>query len=156
VYHDRKMNVFLALVAVLSLVAGAMGVLYGRAQARIASEMKARYDEQEREVNEWLAKFERVANQIVRLGSPNVMAPSPNANFMFAVYPDIFQDVQFRQSLENYVVELADNRTRFVQRKPSPHELRSQNLRGIVTKAEELLDAYRKNKPEIAKRYFPQ
>src|SRR5271154_3754645 len=144
------MNVFLALVAVLSLVAGAFGVLYGRTQARIASEMKAKHDEQEREVNEWLAKFERIANQIVRLGSPNVMAPSPNANSMFAVYPDIFQNVQFRQSLENYVVEVADSPTRFVQRKPSPHELRSQNLRGILTKAEELLDAYRKNRPEIA------
>ena len=150
------MNALLALVALLSLVAGALGVLYGRTQARIASDLKAKHDEGEREVNEWLAKFERVASQLVRLGSPNVMAPSPNASSMFAVYPDIFPDVQFWQSLENYVVELADSRTRFVQRKPSPHELRSQNLRVILKKAEEFLDAYWKNRPEIAKRYFPQ
>jgi hypothetical protein len=44
VYYDREMNVFPALVA------GAFGVLYGRTQARIASEMKAKHDEQEREV----------------------------------------------------------------------------------------------------------
>jgi hypothetical protein len=147
------MTAFLAVVAVLSLVAGALGVSYGRTQARIASEMKAKDEEQEREVNEWLTRFERVANQIVGLGSPNVMAPSPNANSMLAVYPDIFRDPQFRQSLENYIVEQTDNRTRFVQRKPSPHELRSENLRGIVKRAEELLDTYRKNSPEIAKRF---
>jgi hypothetical protein len=70
------------------------------------------------------------------------------------LYCDVFSDVVLRQAIENYIVELVENRTRFVQRKPTPRELRSENLRSTVTKAAQLLDEYRKKKPEIATKYI--
>jgi hypothetical protein len=79
------MTIFLALVAVLSLIAGALGVRYGKAQARIAGEMKAKQDEQEREVNEWLLKHESVALRLAKI-NPGISVVEPGHNSFMTLY----------------------------------------------------------------------
>jgi hypothetical protein len=152
----------LYLIISLGSVAVAIGCLlyarkqtaYARQQTNIATTLAAKQADEEREVHEWQVKHEAIANQVVKVG-PQTMVPEPGYNSFMGLYCDVFSDVVLRQAIENYIVELVENRTRFVQRKPTPHELRGENLRSTVTKAAQLLDAYRKNKPEIAAKFIP-
>src|SRR5882762_1067904 len=137
-------------IASVLLAGGAL--YYAYRQTSIANALKAHQDEQEREVHEWQLKHEAVAVQLARVG-PHMMVAMPNANSFTMAYTIVFTDPQFRQKLETYIVEYADNRTRFIPRWPTPHELRSPALRETVTKATEILDACRRNSPEFYRHF---
>jgi hypothetical protein len=142
------MTIFLALVAVLSLIAGALGVRYGKAQARIAEEMKAKQDEQGREVNEWL-KHESVALRLAKI-NPGISVVDPCHNSLMTLYPAIFPDVKFREMIERYIVHMEKAGTVFAPRSPTELELRSPALRKTVTEATRILEAFCKEHPDIA------
>ena len=143
------MTIFLALVAVLSLIAGAFGVRYGKAQAQIAEEMKAKQNEQELEVNEWLVKHESVALRLAKI-NPGICVVEPGHNSFMTLYPTIFPDAKFREMVERYIVHVEKSGTVFAPRSPTELELRSPTLRQTVTKATEILDAFCKEHPDIA------
>ena len=147
------MAIFLALVAVLSFVAAVLGVRYGQAQARIAKEMQEKQGEQEREVNAWLVKHEKVALQIVRI-NPHLSVVEPGHNSFMGVYPTIFPEPKFREMVERYIVNVEKSGTIFTARSPTELELRSPALRETVTKAADLLDAFCKQYPDIAKSHL--
>jgi hypothetical protein len=137
-------------VASVLLAGGAL--YYAYRQTSIANALKGHQDEQEREVHDWQLKHEAIAVRLSRVG-PHMMVPSGNANSFTMVYTIVFNDPQFRQKIETYIVEYADNRTRFIPRKPTPHELRSPALRETVTTATEILDGCQRDHPEFY-RYF--
>ena len=143
------MTIFLALVAVLSLIAGALGVRYGKAQARIAGEMKEKQDEQEREVSEWQVRHESVALRLSKI-NPGISVVEPGHNSFMTLYPTIFPDAKFREMVERYIVHVEKAGTVFTPRSPTELELRSPTLRQTVTKATEILDAFCREHPNIA------
>jgi hypothetical protein len=142
------MTIFLALVAVLSLLAGALGVSYGRAQARIAAAMKAKLDDQERDINEWLVKHENVALRIAKI-NPNQSVMDPSHSYSMILYTTIFPDAKFREMIERYIVHVEKSGTVFSPRSPTDLGLRSNAFRETVTKATEMLDAFCKEHPAI-------
>lgn len=123
-------------------------------QTNIARTMAAKQDEHEREIHDWQLKHEAVATQLVKI-TPQVMMQEPGHNSFIMLYPTIFPDAKFRQAVETYIVELDGTKTSFIPRKPNPHELRSPALRQTVARATELLDAFRKDHPDIAASHMP-
>lgn len=143
------MTIFLAIVAVLSLIAGALGVRYGRAQARTAEEARAKQEEQGREVNEWLVKHESIALRLAKI-NPGLSVVYPGHNSLMTLYPAIFPDVKFREMIERYIVHVEKAGTVFVPRSPTELELRSPMLRQTVTEATKILEAFCNEHPGIA------
>jgi hypothetical protein len=139
-------------LTIASVILTGAALYYAYRQTSIANALKAHQDEQEHEVHAWQLKHEAVAVQLARVG-PHMMVPVGNANAFASAYATVFNDPQFRQRVETYIVEYAENRTRFIPRTPSPHELRSPALRETVTKATEILDMCRRDNPGFY-RYF--
>ncbi len=125
-----------------------------KAQTKIAQDMKAKQNEQEREVNEWQLKHESVAIQLVKI-TPQVTVQEPGHNSVMVLYAAIFPDPKFRQAIEHYIVQLDNTRTIFQPRRPTELDLRSPALRQTVTKAAEMLDAFRRDHPHIAASHMP-
>jgi|SRR5579859_3143257 len=140
-------------LTIASLVVAVIAVGIAIKQTNIARQMAAKQDDQEKEIDEWQRKHEAVAIQLARI-NPNELVRVPNHNSFSALYPALFSDPRLRQAIETYIVELADNRSRLVPRKPSPHELRSPALRETVTKAAAFLDACRRENPTIARHFM--
>lgn len=141
-------------LTIASVILAGGALYYAQRQTAIANALKAHQDEQEREVHNWQLKHEAVAVQLARVG-PHMMVPVGNANALASAYATVFNDPQFRQKVETYIVEYAENRTRFVPRRPTALELRSPALRETVTKATELLDRCRQDNPGFY-RYFQE
>ena len=117
------------------------------AQKKIAEELAAKQNEQEREVRDWQVRHETVAIQLSRISPHQMMGVPPGT--MTMVYTTVFPDRQLRLDIETYVVELVDSRTRFTPRHPSPHELRSPALRETVKTVERILDECRRDRLEV-------
>ena len=111
--------------------------------------MKAKQNEQEQEVNEWLGKHESVALRLAKI-NPGITVVEPGHNSHMTLYPTIFPDAKFREMVERYIVHVEKAGTVFAPRSPTELELRSPALRQTVTKASELLDAFCKEHPDIA------
>jgi hypothetical protein len=141
-------------LTIASVILAGGALYYAQRQTAIANALKAHQDEQEREVHDWQLKHEAVATKLARVG-PHMMVPMPNANSITAVYPTVFTDPQFRQRVETYIIEYAENRTRFIPRRPTELELRSPALRETVTKATEILDRCQQDNPGFY-RYFQE
>ena len=150
--NAENMNIFLAIVAVLALIVAGLSARWGFTQADIAQKMKAKLDEQEREVTDWLVKHETLALQLVKI-NPHLIIRRPDGSSM-CIYPTIFKDVKFRQKLERYIIQLNRSGSVFATRIPTELELRSPSLRETVTKANEILDAFAKRHPGVVEYYM--
>jgi Na+-transporting NADH:ubiquinone oxidoreductase subunit NqrC len=135
------MTIFFAVVAVLSLIANVI-------QAGITKDLKAKQEDQEREVNQWQMKHESVALRLANI-NPGLTVRLP-AGHDITLYPTIFPDVEFRKMIERYIVHVERSGTMFVPRSPTELELRSPALRETVTKTTEILDAFCKKNPDLA------
>jgi len=124
----------------------------GYTQADIGRKMKARLEDQEREVTDWFVKHETLAIQLVKI-NPNLTIVRPDGSAM-CIYPTIFPEPNFREKLERYVVEKDRSGSVFSPRSPTELELRSPVLRETVTKANEILDAFAKQHPGIVEYYM--
>ncbi len=122
-------------------------------QTRIANELRAREEERDREETEWQRKQEAVANQLVKM-SPGLMVDGLNPGAMTGLYTTIFPDRRTRLAVENYIVQVAGNGTQFVVRKPTPHELRSENFRTVVTTTAAQLADFAQKHPDIYAKVF--
>jgi hypothetical protein len=139
-------------LTVASLVAAAIAVFYAIKQTNIAAAMKATQDEEQREVRNWQLKHEAIATQLACINL-QLTVQLPGTHHQTTLYSTVFPTAELRSRIETYIIELADNRTRFVPRKPTPHELRSPTLRQTVERASELLDQFKAHNPG-AYRYF--
>jgi len=135
------MTIFFAVVAFLSLIANII-------QAGITRELKAKQEDQEREVNQWQMKHESVALRLANI-NPGLTVRAP-AGHDVTLYPTIFPDVEFRKMIERYIVHMDETRTVFTPRSPTELELRGPALRETVTKTTEILDAFCKKNPDLA------
>jgi hypothetical protein len=115
----------------------------------IAQEMKAKQDEQQREVNEWLVRHESLALRLAKI-NPGLSVVEPGHNSFMTLYPTIFPDAKFREMVERYVVHVKKAGTVFTPRSHTELDLRSPAFRQTVTKATEILDAFCKEHPDIA------
>jgi hypothetical protein len=141
-------------VAIVAVLIAVKQTKIATTQTNLARELALKQEDQEREIDEWQRKHETIAIQIARI-NPNDLIKDPNQNSHTAIYPFLFADPRLRQAIETYIVQLTDNRSRLIPRKPTPHELRSPALRETVTNAAILLDVSRKSYPTIAK-YFAE
>ena len=124
-----------------------------REQTQLMREQAKKSDEQEREERQWAERHERLATRISHI-SPSLTIADPNANSHICLYPAVFQDPQFRSKLETYVVDLNASRTEFRPHKATPHELHLQGLRDTVATAEQLIEKYAKENPQIQLMYY--
>lgn len=142
------------IVAIVAVLIAVKQTNIATTQTKLARELAAKQEDQEREIDEWQRKHEAVAIQIARI-NPNELIKDPTNDSHTALYPFLFAEPRLRQAIETYIVELSDNRSRLMPRKPTPHDLRSLALRETVTSAANLLSASRSRYPAIAK-YFAE
>jgi hypothetical protein len=145
------MNILLAVVTVLGLIVAVLAARWGYTQADIARKMKARLEDQEREVTDWLVKHETLALQLSKINSNTAIARPDGSQF--CIYPTIFSDAGFREKLERYVVHRTGSS--LSPRSPTEIDLRSPALRQTVTKANEILDEFDKQNPGFVEYYMP-
>lgn len=112
-----------------------------------------RKEEQDKEELNWSERFERLANQLVRI-NPGMMIQEPGKNSLTCMYPAIFLDPTLRVALETYIVEPNASHTQFSQRNPRPDELRRSNLRETIKRAEQCMADFQKKNPTIDLKYY--
>jgi hypothetical protein len=141
-------NGMTVVVALGGLVLTLIGVIAAMYFGVIGTKASKRQERQDREDYDWQLKHETVALQLSRINPNfNVLYPDKSTRM---IYTDLFPDPKFRQSIENYIVEVDRTHTIFTPRKPTPHELRSPALRDTVTKTAAALDALRRDNPTVA------
>jgi hypothetical protein len=136
-------------IGFVGLVLTLIGVIAGMYFGVIGTKASKRQEQQDREDHEWQLKHEAVAVQLARIHSTmQVRRRGDNYNIM--IYSTLFPELQLRQEIETYIIEIVDNRTRFAPRRPTQHELRSPALRRTVDKVTGVLDACKRDDPSVA------
>jgi hypothetical protein len=140
------------------LIIAVIALAYARRQTNIAEQatalakkLAAKQDEQEKEINAWLLKHEDVAVQLSRI-YPHSQVVYPD-NTTRIIYTDLFPDATLRKAIQNYIVLLDHTMTVFTPRKPTELELRSPALRETVTKVADILDALRRDNPQVVSHF---
>jgi hypothetical protein len=144
----------------ISGIIGAIGGLcgfwslwYARRQTHLMQQQMQREAIHDKDELGWSERFERLANQLVRI-NPGLSVKPSGYEHGICLYPAIFPDPRFREALENYVVHVSPGHTQFSQRNPRPDELRRSNLRETVKKAERCMADFQKQNPKIDLKYY--
>lgn len=77
---------------------------YTRIQVQLMQDQAKKSEEQERDERQWDERQETLATRLSNI-SPNMMLAASDAKSHFCLYPAVFQDSQFRNKLETYVVK---------------------------------------------------
>src|SRR5260370_10837834 len=145
-------NIF-SIIGAIGGLCGLWSLWYARRQTHLMEQQMERQETQDRDDLDWSERFERLANQLVRI-NPGLTIQPPGLQHQVCLYGSIFPDPKFREALENYVVQVNPSHTQFSQRNPRPHELRRANLRETVKKAEQCMADFQKQNPAINLQYY--
>jgi hypothetical protein len=126
---------------------------YARKQTDLMEEDRRRQEEYDQNELAWSERFEKLANQIVRI-NPSFAVAEPGKNSTVYLYSAVFPDAQLRTAIENYIVKANAGYTQFITRNPRPDELRRSNLRDTVKKAEEATAVFQKQNAHIDLTYY--
>ena len=145
-------NIF-SIIGAIGGLCGLWSLWYARRQTHLMEQQMRREENQEKDDLDWSERFERLANQLVRI-NPGFSIKPPGYQHEVGLYGSIFPDPKFREALENYVVQANSSHTQFSQRNPRPDELRRANLRETVKKAEQCLADFQEKNPKIDLKYY--
>ncbi len=138
----------LSIIGAIGGLCGLWSLWYARQQTNLMKLQIRTQETHDKEELDWSERFERLANQLVRL-NPGLTIQPPGVTHQVTLYPSVFPDPQFREALQTYIVLLNSSRTQFSQRNPRPDELRRANLRDTIKKAEECMARFQKENPGI-------
>ena len=148
------------IIGVVGVLCGIAGLLYAIRQTRYARQQTKLMEDdlrerrrEETEDSQWAERFERLANQLLRINP--LLKIQPTGMPLTCLWTSIFPDARLREALQTYVVSLHSSQTEFVRKTPPrPDELRLSNLRETVTRAERCLADFQKQNPKIDLKYY--
>jgi hypothetical protein len=138
--------VAITVMTLIGLVLTLIGVIAAMYFGVIGTKASKRQERQDQEEYEWQVKHEEVSLQLSRINAYlQVQYPDKTVRML---YTDLFPDPAFRRSIETYIVER--NMAIFSPRRPTPHELRSPDLRDTVTRVAAVLYGLQRDSPTVA------
>ena len=149
------LSVVAILISGLAVHYAKRSVHYTKRQTEIMEGQIQKQETQDKEELDWSERFERLANQLVRINPGLTIVPRGHQTGTgIVLYSSIFPDPKFREALETYIVQVNTGRTHFSKRNPRPDELHRTNLRETIRDAEQYMAEFQKRNPGIDLKYY--
>lgn len=138
-------NLINSVLGLVALGIAIWGVAANLRQYKLAKRQDEEAKEQKKEDEEWSAKFGLAASSLITIGKKYIATTQPQGYG----YHIVFHDLELRQRIEAYLINLSSNLDMQVRSVP-PEQLRLNDVRKTITDVLDAVEKVKKKHPDVA------